>query len=46
MTAIEDFRTLGDQDVLFHDLADICERHNGLWSVEAETYLLKNGKKI
>jgi threonine dehydrogenase-like Zn-dependent dehydrogenase len=46
MTAIEDFRMLGAQDSLFHDLADICERHNGLWSVEAEIYLLKNGKKI
>jgi len=46
MTAIEDFRTLGAQDPLFHELAEICERHNGLWSVEAENHLLKNGKKI
>ena len=46
MTAIEDFRTLGENDSLFRELADICDRHNGLWSVEAENHLLKHGKKI
>ena len=41
LTAITDFRKLGDTDSLYRELADICDRHNGLWSVEAEEYLLK-----
>ena len=28
------------------DLADICAKHNGVWSAEAEKYLLANAKKI
>lgn len=39
MTAIEDLRTLADEDPFFNDLADICDRHNGLWSAEAEQAL-------
>ena len=31
---------------MFEGLADICDRHNGLWSMEAEKYLLANGKSI
>lgn len=41
LTAIADFRKLGATNPLFAKLADICDRHNGLWSVEAEEYLLK-----
>lgn len=41
LTAISDFRELGDKSPLFSDLADICERHGGLWSVEAEDLLMK-----
>jgi threonine dehydrogenase-like Zn-dependent dehydrogenase len=41
LTAISDFRELGKKHPLFHDLADICDRHNGLWSVEAEALLLQ-----
>ena len=41
LTAISDFRKLGEKHPLFSDLADICDRHNGLWSVEAEDLLLK-----
>jgi len=41
LTAISDFRELGKKHPLFKDLADICERHEGLWSVEAEDLLLK-----
>jgi threonine dehydrogenase-like Zn-dependent dehydrogenase len=41
MTAISDFRDLGKKHPLFSDLADICDRHDGLWSVEAEELLLK-----
>jgi threonine dehydrogenase-like Zn-dependent dehydrogenase len=40
LTAIADFRKLGDRNPLFRELADICDRHNGLWSVEAEELLL------
>jgi len=46
MTAIADFNELGKTDKFFADLAEICDRHNGLWNLEAEKYLLKNGKKI
>lgn len=42
LTPISDFAKLGEKDVFFKNLAEICERHNGLWSVEAETYLLEN----
>ncbi len=30
LTAISDFRKLGQKHPLFSDLADICDRHNGL----------------
>lgn len=42
LTAIEDFAKLATESKLFADLAEITGRHNGLWSVEAENYLLKN----
>lgn len=45
LTAIDDFAKLGETDSFFKDLADIVERHNGLWNVEAENYVLKNGKR-
>lgn len=41
LTPISDFRELGKKHPLFSDLADICDRHDGLWSVEAEELLLK-----
>jgi len=40
LTAISDFRSMGETDPLFLELADICDRHGGLWSVEAEELLL------
>lgn len=42
LTAITDFSKLGETNDLFKKLAEICDRHNGLWSVEAESYLLNN----
>lgn len=42
LTAIEDFAKLGEKDELFKALAEIVDRHNGLWNPEAETYLLKH----
>ncbi len=46
MTAIADFEKLGATDPLFAGLATICAQNNGLWSTEAEHYLLKNGKRL
>jgi threonine dehydrogenase-like Zn-dependent dehydrogenase len=41
LTAISDFRRLGVKHPLFSDLADICDRYKGLWSLEAEELLMK-----
>jgi len=41
LTPISDFTKLGDTNNLFKQLAVICGKNNGLWSVEAENYLLK-----
>jgi len=46
LTAIDDFRALGQGDPLFAALAGICEKAGGLWNGEAEDYLLSNAKKI
>jgi threonine dehydrogenase-like Zn-dependent dehydrogenase len=46
LTAIADFRALGQGDAMFRALADIVDRHNGLWSVEAEDYLLAHARPI
>lgn len=42
LTAISDFNKLGENSSLFKKLADICTRNKGLWSVEAEAFLLSN----
>ena len=42
LTAISDFGELGENSLFFKELAVICDRHNGLWSVEAEAFLLSN----
>lgn len=41
LTAIDDFAKLGESDPFFAGLAEITARHNGLWSGEAEAYLLR-----
>lgn len=46
MTAIADFAQLGAGDPLFAGLAIICDKNNGLWSTEAEQYLLQHGKRL
>lgn len=46
LTAIDDFAEKGANDPLFAALDEICKRHNGLWSGEAEQYLLANAPKI
>ncbi len=42
LTAIEEFGEKGKKDPLFQELHSICKRHKGLWSVEAENYLLNH----
>lgn len=42
LTAIDDFEKLGADDLRFMALAKITKKHNGLWSAEAEEYLLAN----
>ena len=42
LTAIDDFAALGREDSRFAHLAQIVARHNGLWCLEAEKYLLEN----
>ena len=44
LTAIADFGQ-SDNPVL-QELDRICRAHNGLWNVEAETYLLENADKL
>lgn len=46
LTAIDDFKTKGEKEPLFGKLAEILEKNNGLWSVEAEKYLLANAEPI
>lgn len=42
LTAIDDFAKLGKEDPRFAALSEIVARHNGLWCLEAERYLLAN----
>lgn len=46
MTAISDFAALGGKDPFFAALAEICGRNNGLWSAEAEAYLLSHAPRL
>jgi threonine dehydrogenase-like Zn-dependent dehydrogenase len=46
LTAIADFPKKAETDPLFSKLAEITERHNGVWSIEAEAYLLENAPKL
>ncbi|NLB81554.1 MAG: zinc-binding dehydrogenase, partial [Clostridiaceae bacterium] len=40
LTAISDFEKLGDTDPVFKELSAIVAKNNGIWSTEAEKYLL------
>lgn len=46
LTALEDLEELGKTDPMMRELAAIVARHNGLWSPEAERYLLANARSI
>jgi threonine dehydrogenase-like Zn-dependent dehydrogenase len=45
LTALTDFRK-DPSDRLLMSLADIIDDNNGVWCIEAEEYLIKNGKAI
>jgi threonine dehydrogenase-like Zn-dependent dehydrogenase len=42
LTPIADFAKLGETNEVYKQLAEICDKNQGLWSVEAEAYLLEN----
>jgi threonine dehydrogenase-like Zn-dependent dehydrogenase len=42
LAAIDEFARKGESDPLFRDLAEICERNHGIWSLEAERHLLEH----
>ncbi|MBL8025724.1 MAG: zinc-binding dehydrogenase [Fibrobacteres bacterium] len=44
LTAIDKFREFAKTDSRFAKLADITDRNQGLWSIEAEEFLLQNFK--
>jgi threonine dehydrogenase-like Zn-dependent dehydrogenase len=46
LVALDDFGKLGQTDPFFAELGRITRANNGLWSTEAEVYLLANAKRI
>ena len=46
LVALADLAELGKEDPLYRELAVIVEKNNGMWSPEAEKYLLANAKPI
>ena len=46
LVAIEDFAKRGEQAPFYAALAEICDRHRGLWSLEAEHYVLAHGPRL
>jgi len=46
LTALEDMAMQGKEDPLFANLAHLVNENNGVWSADAELYLLNNAPKI
>ena len=46
LTPISDFAKLGETNVAYKTLAEMCDKNLGLWSVEAESFLLANAAKL
>jgi threonine dehydrogenase-like Zn-dependent dehydrogenase len=46
LVALEDLEMLGERDPFYGELAKIVARHNGLWSVDAEDYVLEHATPI
>jgi len=46
LTPISDFAKLGETNEVYKTLAEMCDKNLGLWSVEAEAFLLANADKL
>ncbi len=46
LTPITEFEEKGKSKPVYAKLDEICKRHKGLWSVEAEKYLIENADKV
>ncbi|MDO5672617.1 MAG: zinc-binding dehydrogenase [Actinomycetaceae bacterium] len=46
LVGIDEFEARGATDPFYAELDRICKAHNGLWSKEAEDYLLENAPNI
>jgi threonine dehydrogenase-like Zn-dependent dehydrogenase len=46
LTPISTFGLKGADNPVYARLAEICDRYQGLWSTEAEAYLLENADKL
>jgi threonine dehydrogenase-like Zn-dependent dehydrogenase len=46
LTPITDFASKGLTNPVYARLAEICDNHKGLWSTEAEAYLIENSDKL
>ncbi len=46
LTAISDFEEKGKNNPVYAELHKLCDANNGLWSVDAEEYLLANADKL
>ena len=46
LTPITEFAAKGQTNPTYAELAKICDRHKGLWSTEAETYLLEHSENL
>jgi threonine dehydrogenase-like Zn-dependent dehydrogenase len=46
LTAIESFAELGEKDPFFRELAQITGENDGIWSVQAEDFLVKHAPSI
>ncbi len=46
LVALDDFAKVGRENPLFAKLGEICQRHSGLWNLEAEEYLLKHAPRM
>jgi len=46
LTALEDLESLASRSELYRNLSGLVKANNGLWSVEAEEYLLEHGEPV
>ena len=46
LTPISEFEAKGQANPVYAELHSLCDANNGLWSIEAEEYLLANAEKL